>query len=663
MQQHLGCSKTAIFRIISIIFSIVYAVVWSFISLVRYYAMQANVWDLGYIAYLIHSVVYSNWTISSVLPQLANQSFLFLLAPLALTNSIPAILIFQSVILGIPAYLFFEIALHESRSNLISILISASYILYFPLAGLNWQDVQIMNLFMFLFPLGYLLLLKGHLLAGGFVLILSGTVQFPLMLLVLVSSISLNLPLLHSYIRDRRVRLNRIQITLLKLTLISASLLAVQYVLLISMQPMLILTHSSSNFNPFTDFSAKIYAIILLFAPLLFLPLFSKKWLIPSLVFVGVIFLFNNPIYEYPELFLSWYPVLLIPFLFLGLIDSVSKLAKIDSFKGEIRATVSKLKVSISKISTGGKVPSITITVILLGLAFFLQPYGPLNGSSFNQFNFYEDFKVNKSLFNAAGSVINLIPKNESYILVQNDFPDLFPRTAIKEILVAPYGIGPNVTTSDVDNNSFPYYGDLSDGPVHINYVLTNFNDLHSLTESPLVKGYPTMLQMDQLLFKSSHYGLVAENQGIILMKRNYAGPLKMYVPYDANIIPTQVFVNGSSIENQVIFVNNNSPNLTIRTPFIYAFPGKFGINVTVNINISCNSSILFESGYYTQTHQFIFLDRTLYNLDRASAEKTLSFHTNISINDFLDNAQCFIIPINFKGTIMVQSIEVSQIS
>lgn len=655
--------RAPLFRLASIVITIVYIVGWSIISIHRFYAMKANVSDLGYVVNLIHLIPYKDWTLEAITTQLANQGILFLLTPLSFTNSIPAVLIFQSVVLGIPAYLIFEIAFKESGKTSLAILSSIAYLLYFPLAGANWSDFQIMDMFVFLFLLAYLLFLYEKFLLAFLVFTISGMVRFPYMILVVVAQFSLLIPIFLSKLRNRQYQLEVRDKWVFSIFAVSSVLLILQYIWISHTNPAIIVTHASSNRSPFLDLDKKLYTVFILLAPLLFLPLFSKKWLLPSMVFFAIIFLFNSPVYEYPALFLNWYSVAIAPFLFLGLIEVLSTLSRRlpDRTRSENSRASHRYFTLIKR--QAARLVAASIVVVLVSLAFFVQPYGPYNSSSFNDFNFAEDTHVNMTLFNAASDVIGLIPENETSILVQNDLPQLFPRAAIKFPLVAPYSIGPNITAQDIAHNTFPFdLGSLS-GRVPINYSISDFNDIHSLTEPPVVSGFPTMLEMDHMLQNSSYYGIVAENKGVTLLERGYTGSLIQYSPFSKKVDLNEIASPQGSFSDGVFEVNGPVSNITMRSPFLDLFPGTFSVTLSASFTSNSNSSLKLESGYYVSTSHFIFLNKTIFYFNSSNSGNNRTFTINMNLSNFVGNAQFFIVPFNFPDGIYLKSIQVMQVS
>lgn len=649
------------FRIISILLVVVYVVLWSFISIHRYLSMKANVWDLGYAANLIGSILTTKWSFSLVVTQFAHQGILFFLAPLSIFTSIPEILVFQSVMLGLPIYLIFEITYHETESTTIATILSIAYFFFFPLAGANWQDVQLMNMFIFLFLLAYLLYLREKYLLSVFVFVLSGLVRFPYMGLVSVSSFAMLIPVLRKILHNRTLDLAPREMVVLALFAVSTFILTFQYVWLEHTAPSLILTHASPIMNPLLGLRSKLYTVILLMGPLLFLPLLSKKWILSTLVFFAVAFFFNNPIYVYPEVFLNWYTVAVIPFLFLGTIDAIAMLKRKHlKQRSDSKATETRFRF-LRKLTSVRNIASI-ILLILLVMAIWTEPYGPLNQTSFNNFEMYQDFKTNTSLFASAQEVISLIPESNGNILVQNDIAQLFPRPAVHEILVAPYGIGPDVTPLDIAQNQFPFYGGNS-AFVKIDYVITDFNDIHSLMEPPVTAGYPTMLELVEMLYNSSYYGVVAEVNGIILLERGYHGPLKLFQPY-SNSVDLET-VTGAPYEtiNHSITINGEFNNVTLRSPFKCMFPGHFSVVASLNVEDYNNSTIWFEAGYYNSNHQFIFGNKTIFPIYESTTGKDYDLNITFDFERFASNAQFFWVLYNFSGSITINSVKILQLA
>ena len=90
-------------------------------------------------------------------------------------------LVIQEIFLGLPAIVIYLIAQTHIKDKTSSLLISLSYLLYFPLAGVNYYDFHFQAFFMLFFLLGYFTFIKGKYIYSSIFFFLSGTVRFPYM--------------------------------------------------------------------------------------------------------------------------------------------------------------------------------------------------------------------------------------------------------------------------------------------------------------------------------------------------------------------------------------------------------------------------------------------------------------------------------------------------
>ncbi|MGC9079655.1 MAG: DUF2079 domain-containing protein, partial [Nanopusillaceae archaeon] len=141
-------------KIILIIGFISYAITWSYISLMRYYSLNANIQDLGIFLQGLYDT--AHLPLSGILNQLAsNGAFVLLLPFYFLKIRTQALLVFQSIWLALAVFPLYGIAKHYLKDEIPSLLISLSWLIYFPLAGINWFDVHRQAFFPTLFILSY----------------------------------------------------------------------------------------------------------------------------------------------------------------------------------------------------------------------------------------------------------------------------------------------------------------------------------------------------------------------------------------------------------------------------------------------------------------------------------------------------------------------------
>lgn len=161
-------------------FWLVYATYWSTLTILKFYAGNATVWDAG--SYMERLWVFSHFPIDSTASgwiATVGQPTQLVLSPLSLPRSYPLLFAFQSLALGAGALPLYIIAVHELHHRLPALLVSLTYLTYFPLAGANWFDLHFQVLFIPLFLAGYALYLKGRYRTSLALLVLGGAATNP----------------------------------------------------------------------------------------------------------------------------------------------------------------------------------------------------------------------------------------------------------------------------------------------------------------------------------------------------------------------------------------------------------------------------------------------------------------------------------------------------
>ena len=185
---------------------------------------------------------------------------------------------------------------------------------------------------------------------------------------------------------------------------------------------------SSSSYLVYLQSSySKFITLVLIFSPLLFLPFMSKKWLLLYFPFIFLIIYSTNSGYFFPSLFHSQYTSFIIPFLFLGLIDSLHNFPSSKTINQD-SSTIPKRSVNLNEILITRRKLILTVFVLILIFAIFYQPYGPLNTFSPDNFNLVDQTQYNMTQYNYFEETVSLIPINNSYVLMQNNMPELLPR-------------------------------------------------------------------------------------------------------------------------------------------------------------------------------------------------------------------------------------------
>ncbi|MDG7043688.1 MAG: DUF2079 domain-containing protein, partial [Nitrososphaerota archaeon] len=173
-----ACRRARLPGTLVVISFLAYVVYWSTITILRYYALNAYVFDLGIFMQNGWVVLHQVHTLAELLSYFAYNGIIYLVSPLTLLNSYPAILIFQSVVIALAVFPLYRIAVYFLGERLPAALIAVSYLLYFPLAGVNWYDAHYQAVFPTLFIFAYYFYLKGRFSPSAALFMLSALVRF-----------------------------------------------------------------------------------------------------------------------------------------------------------------------------------------------------------------------------------------------------------------------------------------------------------------------------------------------------------------------------------------------------------------------------------------------------------------------------------------------------
>ena len=141
----------------SFLISLIFSVIYSEISLIRFFEYKLTALDLGVNGALLYQVFHGGipFTIQGIKKIAYNKLIYLLIAPFY--NIYPKmwiILIFQDTLLAFTALPLSLIAWKKTRSILISIFIAIMWNMYFPVEGVFWFDFHFMALFPFFFIMG-----------------------------------------------------------------------------------------------------------------------------------------------------------------------------------------------------------------------------------------------------------------------------------------------------------------------------------------------------------------------------------------------------------------------------------------------------------------------------------------------------------------------------
>ena len=579
--------KDSLYILILILSTLSYISYWSFLTVEKYLSLNASVFDLGLAMQRIW-MDYHLITLGNIITSFALQGDSFLFLPLSIYPNYIAMLIFQSVMLGLPAIPIYFIAKDKIRNKIIPLLLSISYLLYFPLSGVNWFDFHFQAFFIMFFLSGFLFYERRHYVLSTVFFFLASATRFPYVAFVLLfwftelTSISI--------LKRGFVSSGSKKVYLILNIVINASYAIFSYLVL---QNGNIILHNSSNLPISAFLTIKAITLFAVFAPVLFLPLFSNRWRLFFLPFAYLVVTSNNPVYLWSWEFRLQYNSAFIPFIFLAIIDVLS----IEELKPRLHIlkdkTLKKIAFLNIKVKKNAILLTTLITIIMLLSALFFQPYGPFNNVSGDSFEVSSNININQSQLKALDNALSLIPKSNKYVLIQNNLPQALPGPLGDKILV-PGLIGPNITLNNIANNNYSWNLAGYHNFTKIDYVLADLNNLNLLNQE-LGDG-PSMFQIIHELLKSGYYGILSEDNGILLLERSYNGSPLFYSSINVSY-QTQTIKEIRNISSYFNYKIGNGRDSNFLTPSFYLYPGNY--SVTLNFYVSTptvnNSVYLFE--------------------------------------------------------------------
>ena len=629
---------------------------WSIIVLGRFYSLQASVFDLGFIMQRLWQPYHALY-LSFALYIFFSSGFQFLISPLYFLHSFQSILIIQVFAIEISCFPLYSIAKKKLQSSLFALLISIAFLIYFPSSGILWFDVHLQAFFIPLFIFAYYLYTKNHYWWATLLFILSGTTRFPYMIFPFLFSI---FALLEYFLFEEMNSIQALKFKSMLVVLIISTIFiaAGAYFDLVLPQASII----EYNNTPFIFRLLPVFlTIIFILGPLVFIPILRFKWLIMSIPLFALGLYSGNSSYMYPMVLQLQYTSMIVPIVFIGLIEG---LETSDPFSIETRASKEKfssvgflhiLSIIRTRVVKRRKGVLVAILVLLVCGSFFYQPYSPLNETNNLTYSSIRDVSFNLSKYNTMMTMIHLIPTNDPYVLFQNDMPEMLPRPSIDNLpfLFTTY-ISNNISLGDVIANTFPIIG--TNGQVEFSQV----NYLIAYTQSPQYylqfnSKESTLPQILSLMLSSGRYGVLAEDNGFILVERNYTGVPFIYKPLDIHSP-----FNSTNIAHGTTFHDLS----TVRgsSAFVTLVPGNY--SVTYYISVTNNSQLAHICGALGYS-----LGANLSESFNVSASyfKNINVPTAFSFNVTVPNQESYTVfdisASNFIGNITVYNVSLMQTS
>ena len=575
-------------RILLVISVLIYVVSWSYITISRFYSLNSLIYDLG--LYMERS--WEIWNVPMGASQyifiLFQSGIIYLVFPLSLPQSYPLLLVVQSFLIGVCAIPVFYISNYFIKDDYSSLFISLSLLIYFPLAGVNWYDLHYQVYFIPLFLFAFYFYVKDKWVISFILMILSGLVRYPYIAFPLLFSLVYLLDTFYLKYKKEIISTGKIKF-LVSLLIFSSAFLALSQLFLETHGLVLAGDIHASSFQPLTiNINNKVTTVILYLMPFLFFPLFSRRSLPLLLPYFSLMFITNFFGYVYPTSIMFQYSTAVVPFIFIGTIESISKLSRISESKrpSEINSPYRK------------KLPrliSIIVLIMVIILALFYEPYGPLNSSTEANFNLENSLHPNYSEYNDLVRIVSLIPENDPNILTQYNLPEIVPRE-----------LGPNpffyITAVTLPYNLSYEQPNGNWIAANITYVLADYNSSFYYFS----QAYPFNYSMSSVISRletSGDFGVLAESGPFILLKRDYNGLPLIYNPVKIYRSSSDLrYFNGPFlVHNGTAFANYSHTQLPLVIQLdsfehydFVLYPGVYNFTIKLKTSLAIYTTMLY---------------------------------------------------------------------
>jgi len=622
-----------------------FSILWSYISVMRVYSLNITVSGFG-------MVLQNGWSFLSnpLNQQSILHSIIFIIFPLFLFKSYSLVLAFQAIFITLGIFPLYGIALHILKKKHIAMMIAIAYLIYPYIAGMYWFSFLYQALFPTLFLTAYYFYLKERYKISLVLFLLSGLTLFSFMVFSILFSL---ITIIECLYHRRHSEYDRVKMHFSLILLIS------------SLSIFLIINYSNINagilgnmsmyipkhIDPFKNIDYKMNVLLIVLVPLLALPVISKRFIIFFIPYFYALFYITTSPDIIPSFLSYQFAPLVLPFLFLGFIDTLQNLFEEENIE-EPRTKVEKLKNELAN-------PRFKFTALMLVLVILFatvyQPIGPFNQYSQANFDLKQSTSANFTVYNNLQKIISLILSNDPYVLTQNNLPEVYPRPLAygMPLITGITNFTSNITATKIYiNNS----GKLI--MPRIDYILSYLNS------SWYLYGKPNMHNFNNILYSSGEYGILAEASGIVLLKKNYTGQIEYYAPMKENFNVNQLKAGPiSTLKNGIIYANNiSSWQIIWYGPYITLPPGVFNITfqletsnnsknnvLTLDVSNNTGKSVLFS--IYVKGSEFSKIN-TWQNI-------TITFNNT----DFLNGVEFRGISSNWNGTIAIKGIYLKQVA
>ena len=523
-----------------------YVLAWSFLSVLKFYSLHATVFDLGLEMEALWKFIHpTGFTPLSYVLTALDQPFQFLLSPLSLPVSYPLLLVVQSLALGSGAFAVYGIARTVLKGQVGSYGLALAYLLYFPLGGVNWFDFHAQAFFIPLFLWGfYGYLTRRYRVSFVLLMLAAGTTYSYVVLIVLFAGLSILEMVLRKALFKETISAGDWKFSVVLLA-VSVAFFLYQFTFYSYVVGVSFIENADVVTGPIPIWN-RVEVLVLLLAPMFFLPAFAPKWLIMLAPFGFLELTSTAQPFDFPAIFRIQYTALAIPFVFVGTIYGIRTVDRLLARRESRTTTLTPVPVLRRTLRNARRTSSLALSVlaVVVGFALVFQPYGPFNRTGPDNFGLAEATDVNWTYFEQYSHLASLIPPSTPYVLFQNSMPSVLPRPlgyyGAPFVPVLEHWV--NVTGSDAANNRFPLelvQNKLARVP--INFAISDPNNRWYSAGNNV-----SMYAFFTTMYESGYYGLLGEASGMTLLERGYSGPLEYYQPFEGGLSSTDLYLGDS---------------------------------------------------------------------------------------------------------------------
>ena len=505
----------------------VYFIFFSYLTVLKLQALGMHAWDFGIYLQAVHTTATSGklfyttvelpYTITAIPPgtqfSIHFSPILFLIVPIyALFQTPVTLLVVKSIAIAIGAIPVFVLAKKALGKHIWGLFFAGGYLLYSAVHAINWYDFQPQSFFptLVLFTILFIELRKNKMALVFSVLSMSSVEIAPFFIIALgLSYLAVRRKPLFELLRHRKFTalLKSLPVALILAAAVWLGLLFLTNALFgwqtasfhPSVQRRFLIGDSSNLWSALSyDWQTKLLFVVLLLGSFAFFSLLD-----PILLFPGGLWIFYSVLSTYlPYYSISFhYPSFAIPFIVTSSIFGLKKIY--DPLKKQRTKVIAFVLCCAFGLAS---IASSPIGPFRLGNHHWSQPFGIPTITLHDQY---------------VHDLVDLIPANAS-VLTGND---LFPLVAQRpNAYVFPFSASFPYDSTDSNSNEATYGDFNSTMDTYLRKAEYVLYDVPVDTKGAVIVAARSV---------SEDFGLFAEADGAILLKKGYAGDPVFFVPYE----------------------------------------------------------------------------------------------------------------------------------